>query len=93
MSYDPRMPAAGFQNVPRPREHEAPLLQLAELDRVSLSADVRSDEGHTVPAGSTGTVVAVWNGGEAYDVEFTEPIDALVTVRPDAIGAIAQRHR
>ncbi|WP_338101717.1 hypothetical protein [Methylorubrum populi] len=38
-------------------------------------------DGDTVAAGTEGTVVAVWRGGEAYEVEFPEPMGALATVK------------
>jgi hypothetical protein len=33
-----------------------------------------------LPAGAHGTVVGVWQGGRAYEVEFSEPFECLVTV-------------
>ncbi len=53
---------------------------LRELDDVRVMADVTTDDGNTVSAGTEGTVVAVWDAGEAYDVEFPEPMGALATV-------------
>ncbi|MGE7416352.1 DUF4926 domain-containing protein [Methylobacterium tarhaniae] len=47
---------------------------LRELDDVCITTDVTTDDGDTIAAGTEGTVVAVWNGGEAYDVEFPEPM-------------------
>ena len=32
-------------------------------------------EGAVVPAGSTGTIVAVWRAGESYEVEFPDSDD------------------
>lgn len=64
---------------------------VAELDRVTLGqdveSDVESDDGETVPAGATGTVVGIWAGGAAFGVEFTVPVSALATVRAEAIAA------
>ncbi|MCF4124007.1 DUF4926 domain-containing protein [Methylobacterium sp. SyP6R] len=54
--------------------------RIEELDRVELLADVLGDDQVTVPAGSIGTVVAIWAGGAAFEVEFTRPVDALATV-------------
>lgn len=59
---------------------------LPELSRVVLLREVLDDGGVVVPAGSTGTVVAVWHGGEGYDVEFTMPRPVLVTVDAGSIG-------
>ena len=60
-------------------ESDTPLLK--ELDRVALLADAPADEGQIVPAGSEGTIVGIWQGGLAYEVEFTQPFHALATVR------------
>lgn len=49
---------------------------LRELDNVRVT----TDDGDTIAAGTEGTVVAVWNGGEAYDVEFPEPMGTLAAV-------------
>ena len=54
--------------------------RIEELDRVELLANVLGDDQVTVPAGSVGTVVAIWAGGAAFEVEFTQPVDALATV-------------
>ncbi|WP_245238996.1 hypothetical protein [Methylobacterium platani] len=54
---------------------------IRELDDVRILAAVTTDDGQTMPAGTEGTVVAVWHGGEAYDVEFPEPMGALATVK------------
>ncbi|WP_288586202.1 DUF4926 domain-containing protein [uncultured Methylobacterium sp.] len=51
-----------------------------ELDTARLLVPVMDDEGREVPAGSVGTVVGVWNRGEAYEVEFAIPFEALATV-------------
>lgn len=66
---------------PRPvtRDRNQPS-RIEELDRVELLADVLGDDQVTVPAGSVGTVVAIWAGGAAFEVEFTRPVDALATV-------------
>lgn len=75
-------------HVPRERRY-----QIDELDRVTTNAPVTSDDGETIPSGSTGTVVAVWAEGKAFEVEFYRPFHALATVsiaavecseRPDA---------
>jgi len=59
---------------------------LTELRRVTLARPVPSDEG-LVPAGSTGTIVHVWNSGTVCEVEFTRPFQAIATVRADDIAA------
>lgn len=42
----------------------------ADLDIVSALHAVMTDEGEEVPAGTRGTVVAVYGAGKAYEVEF-----------------------
>lgn len=64
-------------------DHDAP--HIAELARVTLLADSRTLEGETIPGGSAGTVVGIWENGAAYDVEFSEPIAGLVSVRADEV--------
>jgi hypothetical protein len=59
---------------------------LSELRRVTLAQSVQSDEG-MLPAGSTGTIVHVWQDGEYYEVEFTAPFQAIATVMADDIVA------
>jgi len=55
---------------------------LRELDDVVLLASVVTDDGDTIPAGTEGTIVGVWKGGEAFFIEFPEPVGALATVPP-----------
>ena len=61
--------------------------RIAELDRVTIGREIAGDEGELIPSGSSGTVVAVWSDGAAYEVEFLNPVSALATVEPDAISA------
>lgn len=56
-----------------------------DLDRVVLLVDVDALEGSTIKAGALGTVVGIWRGGEAYEVEFTAPVAGLATVKADAL--------
>jgi hypothetical protein len=65
------------QDAPRPR---------AELSRVTLRRSIMSESG-LVPAGSTGTVVHVYPGAPAYEVEFASPVHAVATVKADDIAA------
>lgn len=46
-----------------------PETAFADLDVVRLAFDAVTDEGDPVPAGTRGTVVAVWGDGAAYEVE------------------------
>ncbi|MGY2047677.1 DUF4926 domain-containing protein [Methylobacterium sp. JK268] len=59
---------------------DEPGAALRELDDVRVLVDVMTDDGDTIPAGTEGTVVAVWPRGAAYDVEFPEPMGALSTI-------------
>jgi Domain of unknown function (DUF4926) len=55
-----------------------------ELSRVSLARPVESEDG-ILPSGATGTVVHVYPGERAYEVEFNRPFHTLATVEADAI--------
>jgi hypothetical protein len=57
----------------------------AELDSVRLAVDVVAD-GATIPAGAEGVVVAVYGDGKACEVEFIEPLHAVVTVELSQIA-------
>jgi len=76
---------------PRPvaRDRNEPV-RVEELDRVELLADVVGDDRVMVPAGSVGTVVAIWAGGAAFEVEFTWPVDALATVNAALVKVVAR---
>ncbi len=50
-----------------------------ELSLVRLNTDVQVGE-TTVPAGSLGTIVYVYREGQAYEVEFFQPIAATLTL-------------
>lgn len=60
--------------------------QFTELTQVTLSRPVQADEG-VVPAGSVGTIVHVWRGGAACEVEFSDPFETVATVRADDLAA------
>lgn len=59
---------------------DEPGVKLRELDDVTVLADVVCDDGATIPAGTEGTVVAIWDEGAAFEVEFSDPEGALATV-------------
>ena len=42
----------------------------ADLDLVCVLGPVMTDEGEEVPAGTRGTVVAIYADGAAYEIEF-----------------------
>ena len=64
---------------------------IRELDRVRLTCDVVADDDVPVPMGATGTVVAIYADGEAFEVEFTTPVDALATVEGRFVSLV-ERH-
>ena len=76
------MPTAEYR---RDEDGRRPDRRFAELDRVSLREDVQVDGG-SLPRGALGTVVALWGDGAAYEVEFTSPRPALVTLRGSALA-------
>lgn len=61
---------------------------MRELDRVRVLRPVVGDDDLTVPEGSTGTVVAIYADGEAFEVEFTDPVDTLATVDAAALRLV-----
>lgn len=66
---------------------DRPFVSPAELDVVTLKTAALSDDGDTVPAGATGTIVAVYGDAAAFGVEFETPLHALATVYPHQIGS------
>ena len=56
-----------------------------ELDLVRLAMDVAADD-VTIPAGTEGVVVAVYAVGKACEVEFAEPVHAVVTIEHSQIA-------
>ena len=67
----------------------APGVGIPELSRVALLAD-REAEGRILPSGAQGTVVGTWERGRAYEVEFTVPFHAVVTVEAHEIAQTAE---
>ncbi|CAN5399269.1 hypothetical protein BH10PSE15_BH10PSE15_09930 [soil metagenome] len=59
---------------------------IQELDVVRLLAEVKMDEGH-LPIGTIGTAVYRYRDGEAFEVEFSAPFHALLTLRANEIAA------
>ena len=59
-----------------------------ELDQVLLARGIYIvDLGKNLPTGARGTVVGVWQGGRAYEVEFLELFACLVTVPAEDLAA------
>ena len=63
-------------------------LPLAELSRVAVRSDVPADEGY-LPAGSFGTIVHVYKGGRAYEVEFERPFHCVLTLDGGVIDRVS----
>ena len=70
------------------RRDEARPAPFADLSVVEILRDVDTDEGATVPAGSHGTIVATWNNGEAYEIEFARPVVGIATVTGSALRSL-----
>lgn len=51
-----------------------------DLDSVLVTIPVTTDDGDAIPTGTEGTIVGIWRGGAAYEVEFAQPPGALATV-------------
>ena len=65
--------------VTRPADRVSASLPV--LSNVVVLADVVTIEGDIVPSGTLGTIVAVWNDGDAYDVEFHDALGPASIVR------------
>ncbi len=61
-----------------------------DLDDVALAAPgyVKAID-RELPAGARGTVVGVWRGGDAFEVEFTNPFECLITVPAGGSGGVS----
>jgi hypothetical protein len=59
---------------------------VSQLDRVRLIDNLHCQSG-VFPAGSIGTVVHRYRGAHAFEVEFTRPEHAVLTVHADQIEA------
>ncbi|MCJ2050986.1 DUF4926 domain-containing protein [Methylobacterium sp. J-070] len=77
-----------FDTLYQSRAPVTPPQALAELGVVVLLRDVVTDDGVPIPAGTEGTIVGIWADGEAYEVEFDEPVAGNATVRADALRAV-----
>jgi hypothetical protein len=58
----------------------------AELSIVTLTKAMHV-AGRPLPRGTSGTVVAAYKDGLAYEVEFEQPFHAVVTVEADDLSA------
>ena len=66
---------------------------LGELDDVILLHSVEAYDDLVVREGARGTVLAVHADGEAYTVEFVEPVGALAIVKADGLRPIPEATR
>jgi hypothetical protein len=72
----------------RKKDVESVSLLFKELAEVALAVPVHDKtSGRNLPAGAHGTVVGVWQGGRAYEVEFSEPFACLVTVPAEGLSS------
>ena len=62
-------------------------MRFHDLDVVRLGEDVRTVEGF-FPRGTRGTVVLVYEGAAAYEVEFEQPQPDVVTLRDDQLTSV-----
>ena len=81
------LPTMSVEFAYRFRE-DVPRSSLRELEDVVLTVAVEGDDRLTIPAGAEGTIVSVYNGGEAYLVEFAEPEGTLASVARDEIRRV-----
>lgn len=61
--------------------------KFSELERVRTRVPLREGK-VTVPAGATGTIVYVYAGKSAVEVEFTSPVHAVIGVPVDDLERI-----
>ena len=66
---------------------------IEEISAVTLIESIDLGPVGHIPAGTVGTVVFVHEGGAAYEVEFSSPLYALVTLLPAQIRAVAEATR
>lgn len=76
-----------FITLHRARNSDETHVPLPELSVVETLRALKTDDGQPVPAGSRGTIVAVYGGGAAYEVEFAAPVVGHCTVSADLLRA------
>lgn len=62
-------------------------MKFKELDTIIINTNAYSSS-HGIKKGRGGTIVEIYNKGEAYEIEFVARggrTDALITVMPDEI--------
>ena len=76
-----------FETMHTLRRAPEPAPLFPGLSVVATVRDAVTDDGVTVPAGSRGTVVAVYAAGAAYEVEFARPVIGNMTLPVEALAA------
>jgi hypothetical protein len=80
--------AGRWRTTQTPQQGTSGTRVFEELDDVTLAAPVHvASLDQELPVGAHGTVVGVWQGGRAYEVEFSEPFECLVTVPAGGLSA------
>lgn len=87
MSAEPKSSATRKIYVREPEAKWA-IPPVPELALVELMVGSRTIDGVNVPAGRVGTVVFIYADGEAYEVEFAEPVGTLVTVPTEHVREV-----
>ena len=73
--------------MPSQQEHDSGPV-LAEFDMVKTRVAISID-GRILPSGSLGAIVLIHRDGRAFEVEFAEPVPAVVTLEVGEIAAAA----
>lgn len=81
------LPVMSFEFAYRFKQ-DAPPSDLRDLDRVALLTAAISDDGDDLAVGAEGTIVSIFNDGEAYVVEFSAPEGAIATVLPNDLRLV-----
>lgn len=58
---------------------------LPELSRVVITSPARTIEGDQVASGTEGTIVFVWEDGEAYEIEFAQALGPATVEAKDLV--------
>ena len=75
-----RRDLTAFLTAPFKKRRPAPRPPLPEHSVVKLASKLTLDDGRILPSGAKGAIVGIWADGAAYEVEFSEPFHAVVTV-------------
>jgi hypothetical protein len=65
----------------RHRDARPPSVEkLREHGRVRLLQEMKSNDGRLLPSDACGTIIHIYRGAAAMEVEFTHPFGAIVTL-------------